>query len=59
MNISGVEWVIVLVAAFVLFGPKRLPELGRALGKSIREFKKATSGLMEEEETVSKETTRR
>jgi sec-independent protein translocase protein TatA len=59
VNISGVEWVIVLVAAFVLFGPKRLPELGRALGKSIREFKKATSGLMEEEETVSKETTRR
>lgn len=59
MNISGVEWLIVLVAAFVLFGPKRLPELGRAIGKSIREFKKATSGLMEEEETAPKETTRR
>lgn len=59
MNISGVEWIIVLVAAFVLFGPKRLPELGRAIGKSIREFKKATTGLVEEEETTSKESAHR
>ena len=35
--------LIVLVIALIVFGPKRLPELGAGLGKSIREFKKALS----------------
>jgi len=37
--------LIVLVIAFFLFGAKRLPELGKALGTSIREFKKGVSEL--------------
>lgn len=49
MNISGLEWVLILVAALLLFGPKKLPELGRSIGKGIREFKKATSGMLEDE----------
>ena len=35
--------LVVLVIALIVFGPKRLPELGAGLGKSIREFKKALS----------------
>ncbi len=36
--------VIILVIALLLFGPKRLPELGDSIGKAIRGFKKATEG---------------
>jgi sec-independent protein translocase protein TatA len=39
------ELVIVLVIALIIFGPRKLPELGKSLGKSIREFKKGTSEL--------------
>ena len=35
------ELIVIFVVALVLFGPKRLPELGAALGKGIRDFKKA------------------
>ncbi len=41
------ELVIILIIALVIFGPKRLPELGRSLGKGIREFKKSTNELTE------------
>jgi len=41
------ELVIILVLALILFGPGKLPEVGKALGRSIREFKKATSGVEE------------
>jgi sec-independent protein translocase protein TatA len=41
------ELVIVLALALVVFGPKRLPEIGGAMGKGIREFKKGTSDLAE------------
>ena len=42
------EWIIILVILLVIFGPKRLPELGRSLGKGIKEFKKSTSELTEQ-----------
>lgn len=50
MNIGGLEWVLIFVVALILFGPKKLPELGRAVGKSIREFKNATSGILNDDE---------
>ena len=37
--------IIILAIALVIFGPRRLPELGAGLGKSIREFKKAMSDV--------------
>jgi sec-independent protein translocase protein TatA len=43
-NIGLPEILIVLVIALVVFGPKRLPELGRSVGKGFREFKGAVSG---------------
>lgn len=39
------ELLIVLILALVVFGPKRLPEIGGALGKSIKEFRKGTNEL--------------
>ena len=38
-NIGPLEIMVVLVIALVIFGPRRVPELGRSLGKGIREFK--------------------
>ena len=37
--------IIILVIALIIFGPRKLPELGRSLGKSINEFKKASNEL--------------
>jgi len=39
--ISGGELILILVVALIVFGPKRLPELGRAVGKVMREISKA------------------
>ena len=38
-NIGPLEIIVVLIIALVVFGPKRLPELGSSLGKGIREFR--------------------
>ncbi|HEY5815488.1 MAG TPA: twin-arginine translocase TatA/TatE family subunit [Solirubrobacterales bacterium] len=43
-NIGPLELAIVLIIALVVFGPKRLPELGRSLGRGIREFRGSVSG---------------
>ena len=43
-GIGVTELVILLVALLVIFGPKRLPEMGRSLGKGMREFKDSISG---------------
>jgi sec-independent protein translocase protein TatA len=43
-NIGPLEIVVVLVIALVVFGPKRLPELGRSMGKGLREFKNSVTG---------------
>jgi len=48
------ELLIILLIIIIIFGVGKLPELGGALGRSIREFRKATSGLDEEEESAKK-----
>jgi sec-independent protein translocase protein TatA len=42
-NVGPLEIALVLVIALVVFGPKRLPELGKSVGKGIREFKGSLS----------------
>ena len=42
--------LVILVIALVIFGPAKLPELGKALGQGIREFKSATRELSREDE---------
>ncbi len=51
-NIGWQELVIILIIVVVLFGPRRLPEIAEALGKSVRKFKDATHDA---EEQVKKE----
>ena len=43
-NIGPLEIAIVLVIVLIIFGPKRLPELGRSMGRGIREFRGSISG---------------
>jgi sec-independent protein translocase protein TatA len=43
--------VVVLIIALVIFGPKRLPELGRSMGKGIREFRGSISGKDNDDES--------
>jgi len=42
--------ILILILALVLFGPKKLPELGRAVGHTLKEFKNATRSLTSDEE---------
>ena len=49
--LSGIAWweiLLLLLVALLLFGPKRLPEMGRSLGKGLREFKDSVTGKYEE-----------
>lgn len=58
MRIGMSEILVILLAALILFGPSRLPEMGKALGKAIREFRNATSDLGKELEQVREEISR-
>ena len=48
MNLGMPEILVILLIALLLFGPKKLPELGRSLGQSIREFKRGAQEIREE-----------
>ena len=47
-NIGPTELILILGAALIIFGPGKLPELGNALGKTIREFKGAINNIDED-----------
>ena len=58
-NLGMPELILILVLALLLFGPKKLPEIGRQLGKGLGEFKRASNDLKrsieDEIDKVSKE----
>jgi sec-independent protein translocase protein TatA len=47
-NVGPMELIIVLVIALIVLGPKRLPDVGRSLGKGMREFKDSISGVTDD-----------
>jgi TatA/E family protein of Tat protein translocase len=51
MNLGMPEMIFIFLLALVLFGPKKLPELGRQLGKALAEFKKASNEFKSQLET--------
>lgn len=50
-NIGMSELILIFVVALLVFGPKRLPELGKSLGRAMHEFKKATNEFKDSLET--------
>jgi sec-independent protein translocase protein TatA len=49
-NIGTTGFLLIIVVALILFGPSKLPELGRAFGKTLREFKAGAKEMIAEEE---------
>jgi sec-independent protein translocase protein TatA len=47
-QIGAPEIILILLVALLLFGAKKLPEIGKGLGKGLREFKDATKGLADD-----------
>jgi sec-independent protein translocase protein TatA len=56
-NLGGWEWAILLVIVLIVFGVGRLPEIGGAIGKSIREFREASKDEPKAEPTTVDKTT--
>ena len=53
-NVGPMELIVILAIALIVLGPKKLPEVGKSLGKGMREFKDSLSGdSKDEEEDVS------
>ncbi|MGJ9382685.1 twin-arginine translocase TatA/TatE family subunit [Salipaludibacillus sp. CF4.18] len=51
IGIPGI--ILILVLALIIFGPSKLPEIGRAFGTTLKEFKKATNELVNGEQTTN------
>ncbi len=49
-NIGPMELIVVLVIALIVLGPKRLPEVGKSLGRGVREFKDSLTGDRRDED---------
>ncbi len=54
-NVGPMEIAIVLIIALMVFGPKRLPELGRSVGNGIREFKGSITASTEDDEAAARD----
>lgn len=55
MGLGTGSIILIVIAALLIFGPKKLPELGKAAGKTLREFKNATSGLVDDDDDDDKD----
>ncbi|NBJ69963.1 MULTISPECIES: twin-arginine translocase TatA/TatE family subunit [Clostridia] len=46
--------ILILIIALVIFGPSKLPEIGKAFGNSLKEFKNATKGIVSDDDSAEK-----
>ncbi len=53
-NVGPLELAVVVIFALIIFGPKRLPELGKSMGKGIREFRSSISGENDDDDEAPK-----
>ena len=53
-NIGGTELLVVLLVIFIFFGPKKLPEIGKSLGRGMAEFRSAMRGIQSDIENATK-----
>ncbi|WP_180271265.1 twin-arginine translocase TatA/TatE family subunit [Fredinandcohnia onubensis] len=53
-NLGFGELILIIFFALLVFGPKKLPELGKAAGTTLREFKKATKGILDDDDVETK-----
>lgn len=53
-GIGPMSLIIIGIVALLIFGPKKLPELGKAFGSTLREFKNATKGLADDDDDDKK-----
>ncbi len=53
-NIGGTEILVILFVVFIFFGPKKLPELGKNLGRGLREMRKAMRDIQDNVDTAVK-----
>lgn len=53
-TIGPVSLILIILVALLIFGPSKLPELGKAFGKTLREFKNATRGLADDDDPATK-----
>jgi sec-independent protein translocase protein TatA len=47
-NIGGTELLVIVFIMFIFFGPRRLPEMGKNIGRGIREFRNAMHGIQQD-----------
>lgn len=52
---KGFEWVVILIVALLIFGPKNLPKLGKSLGKTVKNIREGMSGDDEQQAEVVEE----
>jgi sec-independent protein translocase protein TatA len=53
-NVGGGELLVIMFVVFLFFGPKKLPEIGKNIGKGLREIKKAMNGVQKDIENITK-----
>ena len=52
-NIGGTEILVILFVVFIFFGPKKMPEIGRSIGKGVREFREAMRNIQTDIESAA------
>ena len=58
-NIGVPGLILIIVLALIIFGPKKLPELGRAVGSTLKEFKRSAKDLVDDDDVAKSEEKRK